>query len=367
MVYTPGYRLDTSDFFAYIKWFENITLGQIPYVDYHVDYPLLFWIPVIISAFVSNMATVLDAFVFMFRFLMIISDAVVAMFVFLIAKRVYDEKIAFRSAILYATALSTAVYSFWKFDTFPLMFLMAGIYYTLENKTLHGYTAIILGFFTKLFPIIAIPFIFFRNISRLNFKDEVIKIIKMSSILVLLLYILPSVIFSGLNKVFTHGIGDRGQDVYATTLWYAIGKCTGIVFDPVWLSRSLLFIIGSTCLILLLYYIKNEKTDKRLLGFISITIFLATLSNTHYSPQFSMWLTPFLAIFLCASFGDMIMFYLYQAFNYLVYPNLYGRMYVNGEYLIGGSENPLVPALFFIMFWVFMIYINANVFFKSLR
>lgn len=367
MIITPGYRLDTSDFFAYIRWFENITLGMTPYVDYHVDYPLLFWIPVFLSAFVSNMATVLDAFIFMFRFIMVVSDAVVAIFIYLIAKRLYEEKIAFRSAILYTTALSTAVYSFWKFDTFPLVFLMGGLYFTMENETLKGYSSILLGMFTKVFPIVAMPFILVRNISENGFKKEIIKFMPITCVICATLHFIPSIFLTGLYKVFTHGVGDRGQDVYATTLWYAIGRLFDLTFDPVWLSRLLFFSMGAICFTLLLLYINTDKSDKILLGFTGISIFLATLSNTHYSPQFAAWLTPFLAIFLCVKFGDMIMFYLYQVFNYLVYPNLYGRLYVNGEYLIGGSENPLIPALFFIMFWMFMIYINIKVFLDSLK
>jgi len=71
----------------------------------------------------------------------------------------------------------------------------------------------------------------------------------------------------------------------------------------------------------------SETRSPLPLRFFSVFIFV--LFNKVGSPQYFLWLTPFLAIFLTASVWEAGLFYLAQIWVYLEFPLLYNRLYNN--------------------------------------
>lgn len=359
----PGFRLDMSDFSAYYTWTQWWLEGQHPYVDFHVDYPMGFWIPIAISTILSGWLANVDVFVSTFRIFMVACDAIVAVCVYLIALKLYDEKSAFNSTILYIFAFSTTHYVFWKFDAFPLMLLMVAITLAMYGKMVSSYFVAISGFFTKMFPIVCFPFIKMYN-NNTRKKDQLL----MAVIFLLVLMAIQYYVFGYESlSVFEKGAGNR-DFIYATTLWYALSTIFGFTLSVVTLSKFLLVICGGIGLFVLYQFWKSDRNEFKLLGCIMVAVFLASLSNTHYSPQFSMWIAPFLSIMLVTTVGDILLFFIYQIIGYISYPVLFDRLYNNNRYLwdAGTLENQFVT-VFFIVQWVFYIVVVIYIYRKTFR
>ena len=110
-----------------------------------------------------------------------------------------------------------------------------------------------------------------------------------------------------------------------------------------------LFLTVAIQLFLLGYYYSTKNTSAEYLCvFLFFSTFAFIIFNKVFSPQYLLWITPFLAIFLVHSYKEIALFYATQVWMYLEFPILYRSIYINNSYFVGdGSPFISIPFLFF--------------------
>ena len=170
--------VDYFDLGFYFEHAVKLTQGELPYVSYSFDYPILLFVPITIALIPALVFQNTMAFVYTFQILMVICDLVTLLCIYLIALKLYNEQTAFLAGLIYATAFSTAYFVLTKYDAFPTCLLMLAVLFTIYGMKMKGYIAAGLGFFAKIFPVIAFPFLILFNTKKSSLKDEIIAILK---------------------------------------------------------------------------------------------------------------------------------------------------------------------------------------------
>jgi hypothetical protein len=97
-----------------------------------------------------------------------------------------------------------------------------------------------------------------------------------------------------------------------------------------------------------------------------MAVFLFIMANPLASPQYLLWITPFMALLLAGSAAEVILFLAVQAWGYLEFPLLYNVIYDNVHgYGPGGTGFPLAAFLFFtvkfaLLFLVFALVLRST-------
>jgi hypothetical protein len=226
-----------------------------------------------------------------------------------------------------------------------------------------GYISASLGFFTKIFPVIAMPFIILYNAKTTSLKKEILSAGKIfllfCAVLILPLIIInPNVIRS---YIFASGIG---LGIYVATPTFTL---YAILHDVLHLgiSSSLIAtfmqVLMGVTLLLLVYiaYMLKEKNPKTLLKLILCAIFSLVFFAKFHSPQYFIWLTPFLALLVAGDLVKIILFYITQIFVYLEFPLMFGKYWVNLNYtnLVDTSDWYLTLLFFTLLYLVFLMLI----------
>jgi hypothetical protein len=170
--------VDYFDIGFYLEHAVLIGQGQLPYIGFGFDYPVLVFVPILLAFIPAMIFQNPYAFVYSFQFLMVLCDLITLFCVYLIALKISNERTAFIAAILYATAFSTTYFVLTKYDAFPTCLLMLAVLFTLYGLTLKGYLFAGLGFFAKIFPAIAFPFLILHNMNKSSLADEIINVLK---------------------------------------------------------------------------------------------------------------------------------------------------------------------------------------------
>jgi len=336
--------IDLFDIGFYFDHAKLLLQGQLPYINYSFDYPVLVFVPITIAFVPALLLQNAMTFVYSFQILMVLADIVTLLCIYLIGLKVWDEKRAFFAGLLYATAFSTAYFVLTKYDAFPTALLMLAILFTIYGMNLKGYLSATLGFFAKIFPAIAFPFMLLYNAKETSIKEEIISVLKIvvpvSVVLFLPLFILrPDVINSYL---FATG-GSVG--IYANTatnticFWLQDIVHLGIPSSAVSL---LMYILMGIFLLLLVFvaYIDPKKNPVTLLKLVLCAIFCLVFFTKFHSPQYIVWFTPFLCLLVADNLYTVILFYITQVFAYIEFPLMFGRFYTNLEYAnpVGSSD-----------------------------
>ena len=355
--------IDYFDLGFYFEHAMRIVNGQIPYVNFSFDYPILAFIPILIAIAPALIMQNAYAFVFSFQLLMTICDICLAICVYLICLKMYDEKRAYFAAFIYATAFSTAYFILTKYDAFPTLLLMLAIVCTVYGAKEWGYVAIIIGFFTKIFPVIAMPFLVLYNAKSTSIKQEIIsagKIILLFCVVLLLplAIINPEVINSYL---FATGSGLGIYVATPTFTFYAILHDVLHLGISSSLIATFMQILMGVTLLLLVYiaYISKEKNPKTLLKLILCAIFSLVFFAKFHSPQYFVWFTPLLALLVADDLVKIILFYVTQIFVYVEFPLMFGKYWVNLNYTnpVGTSDWYLTLLFFTLQYLVFLVLI----------
>ncbi len=163
------------DTFAITYYFEKVIgifQGQIPYISYGFEYPILAFIPILISVIPAMILNNGFMYVLAFMILMVCCDCVTLYCIYKIALKIWgNHRQAFMAGTLYATAFSVAYVTLTEYAAFATMLMMLGILYTVDNTSdIKGYIASTLGVFTKVFPVITLPFIVLYNAKETSIK-----------------------------------------------------------------------------------------------------------------------------------------------------------------------------------------------------
>ena len=190
-------------------------------MNYSFDYPILLFVPITI-AFVPALAFQnAMGFVYTFQFLMVVCDIVTLLCIYFIALKIHNSKTAFLAGLIYATAFSTSYFVLTKSDAFPTCMLMLAVLVTVYELNMKGYIAAGLGFFAKIFPAIAFPFLILYNSKKTSLKDEIIAILKVMAPLSLVLLLPVLVIHPEAIKTYLFATG-TSVGVYVNTATYTL-------------------------------------------------------------------------------------------------------------------------------------------------
>jgi hypothetical protein len=152
--------------------------------------------------------------------------------------------------------------------------------------------------------------------------------------------------------LFTMG-GSVG--VYVNTVTYTLYAYLHDVFHmgitPAAVSTLMYILMGIT-LILLVYvsYADSEKNPKTLLKLVLCAIFCLVFFTRFHSPQYIVWFTPLLCLFVADNLFKIVLFYVTQILAYIEFPLMFGRFYTNLEYV-----NPVGSADWYLTLFFFTV------------
>lgn len=356
--------LDYYDVTYYLKFAANIYQGQIPYVDFSADYPQVALYSYLIPFQLALLTQSVEGFVIGHQIFMTILDVFTTILVYLVTLRFYGKDKAFLAGLMYSTAFAGSYFVLTKFDSLPVFLLMLSVFLFVHRKNIFSYFTATIGFFSKLFPGIAIPFFFIYDLKNDNNPLNVVKKI-LPAVIFGFLITIPFLImnFKGyLNIITAHSSKDALAHSFPMFLDNILHNTLNITFFSD-ISTYLFFIVA--LILLIAYFFLKEKNYINLIFFIFATIFFFLLFNKIFSTQNIMWITPFLAIFLANTYKEVILFYIFQLWAYLEFPIFYNSIYINYNYpYYISSDEPFlnVSIVFFAIKFLIMIVLIYVVF-----
>jgi hypothetical protein len=345
---------DLFDILSYFQTAVDIANGQLPYITYNVNYPILFLIPTLLAFIPASFTLMVLTFIYSFQILMVLCDIVTILCIYFIALKTWDEKTAFIAGIVYATAFSTAYFVLTKYDAFPTCLLMVAVLFTVYGMNRKGYLFAALGFFAKIFPAIALPFMVLYNAKSTSVRQELVSAGKIFLLFCLIL-LLPFILINP-DVIRTYFFATGGSvGVYANTATYTLYTYLHDVLHlgitPATTSTIMYALMG-IALILLFYiaYADSEKNPITLLKLVACAIFCLVFFTKFHSPQYIVWFTPLLCLLVSDNMYKILLFYVTQVFAYIEFPLMFGRFYTNLEYV-----NPVGSADWYLTLFFFTI------------
>jgi hypothetical protein len=352
------------DMYAINYYYEHVMgifQGNYPYISYYYEYPILLFVPVIIALIPSLIFNSISIFIVTFSILMVICDCITITCIYLISRKIWNNsKTAFIAAFIYLTALCAMYFVMISYDAFPSCLLMIGLTILFYGKELSGffrlneYSAIVLGYFTKVYPIAALPFVILYKSRSTSLKQEIIDLLKVivpvSLVLVVPLFILnPGSVF----KTYVPARIDIGYFpntiIWTTFVWLHDIFKINIAIENVLMVSYICMAIG----FLLLFYFafKYQKQEPViLLKFILCAIMLIVLSFKVRSPGYIIWFTPFICILVADNMYKIGLFYVTQILAYIEFPVTFWILWTNIEY-----TNPIYSTNWYLALTLFTL------------
>ena len=358
--------IDIFDISVYFQYATQILGGEIPYIDFPLEYPQLSLIVILVPLIFTMLTQDPSTYLVAHQVFMSVFDILTTLLVYLVALRIYNQKSAFISGVLSATAFSSAYFVLTKYDAFPTFLLMLAVFLFVYRKETYGYLSATAGFLAKWFPGFAIPyFVIHEQMSGKSLGAIGRNIVVAASLF--LVVTLPFAILNSSGFLATYTT-HTGRSTLAHSFCYYIDFVLESVLGLSFFARISLFLMILVQILLLGYYYSTKNTSvEYLCAFLFFSTFVFVILNNVFSPQYILWITPFLAIFLIHSYKEVILFYAIQIWMYLEFPILYRSIYINDGYFIGDA-NPLtsVPFLFFTVKFI-LLFISFYVIWSSLR
>jgi hypothetical protein len=358
--------VDYFDISYYLQYAVRVWQGQIPYVTFTFDYPQLAFISILLPFLVALPLNNVQAYFLAHQVLMSLFDLGTIILVYLVALKFYDQTRAFLCGVLAATAFSSAYFVLTKYDAFPTFVLMLSLTLFLYRRETLGYAFAAVGFLVKWFPVVAFPYYLIHDYREGRNLRVLIHRILLGAAIVLAIT-LPFIILSpsGFLKTYTVNVGYFSQ---SHSFVYYLDFIGTAVAGTTFFGSIVVPVMGAFQLGLLYLYWRSGSRDLRVLYYF---VFFATLVfmifNPIASPQYIIWVTPFLAIFLARTLPEMALFYAYQLWVYMEFPLLYKVLYTNTNYYPEPSVGGVPMAFFFFTVKFVLLFVMAAVTVRQVR
>jgi hypothetical protein len=346
--------VDYFDIGVYLNSANPLLQGQLPYLNYQFEYPVLMFIPILLAFIPAVLTHNAMVFALSFQFLMVFCDIIIVLCIYLIGLRIYKEMTAFYAGLIYATAFSTAYFVITKSDAFPTSLFMLGLLFTVYGMNIRGYAGATAGFFAKMFPAVALPFMVLFNAKKTSFREELFSAVKIFLAFCLVL-LLPLAILNP-DTIRTYLFATGGAvGVYANTATFTLYSYLHDVLSfgiTIATICTLMYILMGLLLLLLVYiaYADNQMKEKTFLKFVLCAVFSLVFFTKFHSPQYIVWFTPLLAILVADDMVKIALFYASQILAYIEFPLMFGSWYTNLEYV-----NPTGSAGWYLTLFFFTI------------
>jgi hypothetical protein len=286
---------------------------------------------------------------------------------------------AFIAAFLYATAFSVAYVTLTEYTAFASMLFVMCLYYTIsrKEKTL-GYVNGVLGFFTKLYPAIAFPFIVLYNSKVTSLKTEIISFSKVFGIASLILFVPVYLLNNSAIDTYLIRINGQQRGLFASATPYMIhswiNKVFGIQITASNVAMICYAILGIVILAALYVAYASKKQDPQLLiKLIVVSLFAVVSAMQFNSPNYGSWGYCLLAILAIKDIKTIVAFYLTQVMAFLVFPLGFYTLWTHPDYT-GATGSPLwwialliFTAQFVILFYVVWSSVDPIKIYKTLK
>lgn len=364
-VFVLGSIMDMYTITYYYDHAVAIFHGSYPYISYYYEYPILVFVPTLIALIPSLIFNSVTIFMVTFSVLMIVCDCVTTICIYLIARKIWnDSKKAFIAACIYITAISTAYFVMIDYGALPSALLMLGLTIVFYEKEIFGFTrfneyfAIILGYFAKVFPIIALPFIVLYKSQSTSLKQEIITALK-TIIPVSLLLLLPTFIFNPSSTLKTYLPARLDIGYFPNTIIWTLHVWLHDIFKlNITIDSVLMFIyicMGVGLLALGYAALKYKKQEPVVLvKFILCAIMIIVLSFKVRSPSYILWFTPLVCILIADNIYKIGLFYVVQILAYIEFPLTFWMLWTNVEY-----TNPLYSGNWYLALILFTLEFSA--------
>lgn len=353
--------IDFFDIGTYFGHAVPLTKGQLPYINYQIEYPILLFIPIALAFIPAMILQSQMTFAFSFQILMVLCDTLIVLCVYIIGLKIWSEKTAFFGGLFYATAFSTAYFVLTKSDAFPTCILMVALLFTIYGMNTKGYISASLGFFTKIFPLVALPFMVLYNAKTTSLKTELISAGKIFLLFCILLLLPFALINPDVIRTYLFATGGS-VGVYVNTATFTIysflNEVLHLGITPATVSAAMYALMGITLLLLLYFaFVENETKPKNLIKFVLCALFSLVFFTKFHSPQYLVWFTPLLALLVADDIVKIVLFYITQIFAYIEFPLMFGKYYVNLNYInpVGASDWYLTLVFFSLEYIAFIL------------
>jgi hypothetical protein len=345
-----------ADLDLYYHYTESLFSGKLPYIDFTVEYPQLFFIPALVAYIPTLIIHDFWIYFFSFMTLMYIIDAATLVCVYLIAIRLFGQKKAFLCGFLYVTAMPAAFFIPITFDIVPTFFLMFSLVLYVYGRSAAGYLSATAGALAKWFPVFALPSFVLHAVKNRNGLTTMKKGIFLS-ILFFTVSILPFIVinYQGFLKTYFFHFNRIAEQ---HSLIYYGDTLARFFFNSEPFSKiSLILLLILECVLFFWYYRYLKNDDLTLCYVIFLSIFFFILVNKVFSACFIIWLTPFLALFLINSNREIFLFYVMECIIYIETPLLFRVVYgLKKPYMILENSLPSFSFIFYtIKFAVFFV------------
>lgn len=274
-------------------WFaEQLNVGATPYFDYPVEYPVLIglqmWVAAgLVRTFIFDSSAWSDSFY-------AINVLLGAPMYMVAAYRLYRMGVTPLRLLWFIAAPTFVVYAFMNWDAMAVMLSVIAVELHRRNRDIGAGVAAGLGTAAKLFPAFLIPIVLIARISQGRWRDGAKHAAAAAG--AWLVVNLPVMIgapagwgeFLRLNRT-------RPADW--DSLWYFWQQVQNRTFGVTTLNAwtLLLFIAGAAAIVL---YGRRRLEPDELWRLLLPVLCWFLLTNKVYSPQFSIWLLPLMALAL---------------------------------------------------------------------
>jgi len=351
------------DTLLYYYYGDLALKGQMPYIDFPVEYPQLFFAPVAIALIPTLFSQKYWGFYTVFVSLMMLLNIGLLLMVYRTAQKMFNRERAFLCGLLYATAFSSAFFTFVTYDIYPAFLAFLSFSLFIFRKEIPAWIAATLGGLAKWFSFLLLPVYLINQVKNETDKKTILREILISSGIVLLvsipfLLVNPDIFL----RSYTFHVNRSPQPI--SMIFYLDTYCQYLFGMDVFSKISLLLLVIAELVLFLWYYRRGMKDNLTLLHVAFFSIFIFIIFNKVLSPQYLVWLTPFLAIILSNTIREIILFYIIQIVFFFEHPLLFKIVFFpNSTYSI--FENGVIsfPFVFFtVKFLILMIafFVIAN-------